>query len=65
MTAVRTGTGTLEENVEYLLKQCPHTVWQRPGAGPVDLIGTLCVTFLGMQYRLQEDPMYKKEAKSC
>lgn len=50
-----------EANAQYLLDKCPFTVWQRPGAGPVDLKSTLAVTFLGMQMRLQGHPMFAKD----
>jgi hypothetical protein len=48
-----------EANATYLLDNCPYTVWQRPGGGPVDLKSTLAVTFLGMKMRLAGDPMFK------
>ena len=25
-----------EANAQFLLDKCPYTVWQRPGAGPID-----------------------------
>lgn len=56
--------GTLEENVRFLLDRCPYTVRQRPGGGVEDLVGTLVVTFLGMQKRLEGDQMFQPKAKS-
>ena len=53
-----------EANAQFLLDKCPYTVWQRPGAGPVDLLSTLVVTFSGMQMRLQGHPMFADENKS-
>ena len=49
-----------EDNAQYMLDRCPYTVWQRPGAGPVDLLASLVVTFMGMQMRLEGHPMYAK-----
>ena len=53
-----------EANAQFLLDKCPYTVWQRPGAGPIDLLSTLVVTFSGMQMRLQGHPMFADENKS-
>lgn len=50
--------GTWVENAQVILDRCPYTVWQRPGGGPVDLLSTLAVTFVGMQRRLEGHPMY-------
>lgn len=52
-----------EANAQYLLDKCPYTVWQRPSAGPLDLLSTLVVTFSGMQMRLQGHPMFSAENK--
>lgn len=40
------------ENVEYLLKQCPHTIRVREGGGPESLLDSLIVTFMLMESRL-------------
>ena len=45
------GSDTLEANVKYLLDKCPFTVRCREGGGPEDLIGSLAITFIGMQDR--------------
>jgi hypothetical protein len=54
--------GTWEENVYFLLSQCPYAVRSREGGGSEDLLSSLCITFTGMQMRLQGHPMFKKEA---
>lgn len=51
--------GTWEENVEVLLKGCPHTVRDLSGDvnglwGKEYLIGSLCITFSKMQNMLKE-----------
>lgn len=50
---------TLEDNVRYLLDQCPHSVRDQSGErtgmrGREDLAGSLAITFLGMQHKLAE-----------
>lgn len=52
---------TMEDNVRILLDRCPYTVRSREGGGPEDLIGSLCITFIGMQSRLEGHPMFAKK----
>jgi len=61
---MKTDDDSWEANAQYLLDRCPYTVWQRPGAGPVDLLATLVVTFTGMQMRLDGHPMYAQPDKA-
>lgn len=42
------------ENVEYLLKRCPHTIRSREGGGPENLLHSLIITFMGMEIKLEE-----------
>lgn len=37
------------ENVEYLLKRCPHTIRVHEGGGPESLLNSLIVTFMKME----------------
>ena len=50
---------SLEDNVAYLLDRCPYTVrdmsGERTGARwKEDLVGSLVITFMGMENRLKE-----------
>lgn len=42
-------TASWRENVEYLLKRCPHTIRVCEGGGPESLLDSLIVTFMKME----------------
>lgn len=56
---IETGVDTLEANVRILLSNCPHIRYDNSGEktglrGLPDLIGTLVLTFRGMEIRIEE-----------
>lgn len=40
-------------NATYLLDMCPHAIRSREGAGPENLMSSLCLTFQAMQHKLK------------
>ena len=62
--AVADDPDSWEANAKYLLDRCPHTVWQRPGGGPLDLKSTLVVTFMGMQQKIASSPKPEPSAQA-
>lgn len=47
-------TGTWENNVRFMLDNCPHTIRSREGGGPENLMVSLVLTFTRMQRQLAD-----------